>query len=1207
MELRPYQQEAYEVTLKKFEETDTALCVMATGLGKTIYFSHIADHFRKTGRIMIIAHREELIFQAQDKIQRITDQEADIEMGADWATGGWLKSDIVISTVQTQVSGRLGGRMTRFKPDEFSLLVIDECFPAGTLIDGVPIEKRKVGDRIRTFHHYQKSLCVNTITHVFKRKTDIIVEVKLMNGKKFVCTPNHPIFTLCGYKPAGKLLFCDMVLTIIPTEKEDYETQFDVPCMQETVPLRGQTPQNLLLAVSKKNKLSDGGKDEPEVRIGEDEEKQSDAQCGNQSEGFNHFKSKRMEASCSWWKWARIHISSIYIGLLFGLADGSCDTDKEGKTFWLSKLLQSGYRKLRLKSGCRGGRQQPQSACSEKARCKKSGLFEYVRVDSVTVFKRGSSERFEQLCPKGVVYNLEVENDNNYFVENTLVHNCHHAPAATYRRVIDHYKQNKNLKVLGVTATPDRKDGRAMGQIFNEVAYSYDIRDAIDDGWLVPIEQQSVFVKSLDYSEIKTTAGDLNGKELAGVLEFEENLHAIASPTIELTGSKKTLIFAASVAQAERLTEIINRHKPDQARFVYGKTPKETRREMFKAYADHRFQYLVNVGVATEGFDDPDIECVVLARPTKSRAFYTQMCLDDQTQILTENGWKAIYDPEIKARKIASFDTATGEITWERPYNVIKRKIQSNESYYGINSPSLDIVVTNQHDMIIKKRKSRKHLWSEWQKLTAQKVSQIKDLYKIPVAGKILADGVNLTDDELRFIGWVMTDGTINKTNGQIVITQGEHQPWLKQIEDCLIGCGFKYNKMIKDRQSQFKSSSKVVIFTVSFGKPRGRDAHLRGWGVLRQYLSKDFAHDLLQVSIRQFGVLLEAIHLGDGKKCANAKYIRRSYHISTGNETFADRLQMLCVTRGYRCNKSTHHNNQNPLWTLHIKKRTTRTIGGESATDRSVFKKIGNADNRKVWCVSVRTGAIVTRRNGKVAIVGNCGRGTRPLEGLVDQFDDAVERREAIAGSRKSSLEVIDFVGNAGRHKLMTAADILGGKYDDDVVALAAENAAKESAATGKPVDVATELQAAEREIAKRQAAREDAAWRDKVKLRAFYSTATVNPFNVLDVNPVREAPWHKGKQPTRKQLAYLHDKGVNTDGMSFTHASQVIDTLFKRQQTGKPTYKQTRQLYKRGIDTTKITFEQASKMMGELANNRWQTPVRWYKLDCYSRRKGA
>jgi len=206
-----------------------------------------------------------------------------------------------------------------------------------------------------------------------------------------------------------------------------------------------------------------------------------------------------------------------------------------------------------------------------------------------------------------------------------VIDEAHHAVASTYRRVIEHYRTNPALQVLGVTATPDRADEEALGKVFDAVAWEYDIRFGITDGWLVPIQQRMVHVDGLDLSQVRTTAGDLNGADLARVMEYETTLHEIAAPTIELVGGRKTLVFAASLAHAERLCEILNRHRADSARWVHGGTPKPERRQLLRDYAKRKFQYLVNVGVATEGFDDPSIEVVVMARPTKSRALYTQM------------------------------------------------------------------------------------------------------------------------------------------------------------------------------------------------------------------------------------------------------------------------------------------------------------------------------------------------------------------------------------------------------------------------------------------------------------------------------------------------------------------------------------------------------------------------------------------------------
>lgn len=205
-----------------------------------------------------------------------------------------------------------------------------------------------------------------------------------------------------------------------------------------------------------------------------------------------------------------------------------------------------------------------------------------------------------------------------------IIDEAHHAVAASYRRVIDYYRTNLGLKIVGVTATPDRADEEALGQIFDSVAFDYEILDAIHEGYLVPIRQRMIEVQGLDYSQIRTTAGDLNGADLAKVMESEKNLHGIAWPTVEMAGSRRALVFATTVAHAERLAEIFQRHGRS-ANWICGKTPKDDRRRILQEFADGRTQFLVNVGCLTEGFDDPGVELVVIGRPTKSRCLYAQM------------------------------------------------------------------------------------------------------------------------------------------------------------------------------------------------------------------------------------------------------------------------------------------------------------------------------------------------------------------------------------------------------------------------------------------------------------------------------------------------------------------------------------------------------------------------------------------------------
>lgn len=207
-----------------------------------------------------------------------------------------------------------------------------------------------------------------------------------------------------------------------------------------------------------------------------------------------------------------------------------------------------------------------------------------------------------------------------------IIDEAHHAVAKTYQNIINYMTQNPGLRVLGVTATPDRADEEALGQVFKSVAFDYEILDAIHDGWLVPITQQLVHVTDLDFSHIRTTAGDLNGADLAAVMEAESNLQGVAGSLCQIMGDRKTLVFTVSVKQAEVMSEIFNRFKPGCSTWVCGETPKDIRRQVVSDYAAGKFQVVCNCDCFTEGFDDPAVEVVAMARPTKSRAKYAQMC-----------------------------------------------------------------------------------------------------------------------------------------------------------------------------------------------------------------------------------------------------------------------------------------------------------------------------------------------------------------------------------------------------------------------------------------------------------------------------------------------------------------------------------------------------------------------------------------------------
>lgn len=202
---------------------------------------------------------------------------------------------------------------------------------------------------------------------------------------------------------------------------------------------------------------------------------------------------------------------------------------------------------------------------------------------------------------------------------------AHRCVSATYRDLINYFRTNNpDIKILYVTATSDRADESALGQVC-ETAFDYKILDAIHDGWLLPIEQQFVSLGPLDFSHVRTTAGDLNNADLAAVMEVEENMQGVAAAAIEMIGDRRTLIFTASVKQAETVSNILNRHKSGICEWVCGKTNKDVRKDINSRFESGQIQVLANCGIYTEGYDNPAVEIIVMAKPTKSRALYTQM------------------------------------------------------------------------------------------------------------------------------------------------------------------------------------------------------------------------------------------------------------------------------------------------------------------------------------------------------------------------------------------------------------------------------------------------------------------------------------------------------------------------------------------------------------------------------------------------------
>ena len=580
------------------------------------------------------------------------------------------------------------------------------------------------------------------------------------------------------------------------------------------------------------------------------------------------------------------------------------------------------------------------------------------------------------------------------YFKTIIIDECHHSMSDTYKKIINYFD---NAYVLGVTATPDRADEQDLSEIFPVTAFEYSIKDAIKDGFLSPIKTKFIKTK-LNLKDINFRSGDYAPEEVGAMLE--NSLEKLAKEIKKNCKDRKTVVFVPLVSTARKFEEIFN-NLGMKAISVAGED--KDRKERIEAFAKNEFNVIISSLLLGEGWDCPSVNCVVCLRPTESRGLY---CLDEETEILTQNGWKKdVQTGEI----VASYNINEKKIVYSPALNVIRRPLEEDECFYHFSNNYVDFRVTNKHRMIFKTRNAaRKN--KEYKIDTIENIVGFKDGIYLPIASHNQFKGVNLTDEEIKFIAWVITDGCINKANNAIQISQSTKHPWCEEISQILDKCNLKYGCDLRNGNTNFKSSAPLKRWWISKGTPRGTFKERRGWGYLEEYLSKDISPLLFQMNDHQFEIFLETINLADGNKFETKEWKKQSYDISKGNKKFIENLQIMAIQRGYKANVTTFIKNKiNPLYTIHIKKKDFACINSASDNRTKIIKENYKPEN--CWCITTELGTIITRRNGKVTIMGNCqiiGRGLR-----------------LSPETNKTDCLVLDFLWLTGHHSLCRPASL--------------------------------------------------------------------------------------------------------------------------------------------------------------------------------------
>ncbi|MBX2897238.1 MAG: DEAD/DEAH box helicase family protein [Cyclobacteriaceae bacterium] len=296
-----------------------------------------------------------------------------------------------------------------------------------------------------------------------------------------------------------------------------------------------------------------------------------------------------------------------------------------------------------------------------------------------------------------------------------IIDEAHHIPAETYIDLLNYYSSSDTL-ILGVTATPQRTDGRGFSEVFNTLIQSRSIKEFIELGYLADV----VHYKTSSYYEIKTrlkdipidkTTNDFDEEMLGQLMIGDEYMSDAVESYFKYRGDhKRAIVFAVNIKHSESLVDRF-RSRGVKAAHLDSKTGKEARENILRDFSNGIISVLCNVGIVTEGFDCPDAEIVQLVRPTKSITLYLQQvgrvlrpkqngrhalildsacCYDEFGSVKLERNWTLEPEDNAPLYRISETNSIEGPETTKEPGEMDIEMIQVDKPESSFNNCKID-------------------------------------------------------------------------------------------------------------------------------------------------------------------------------------------------------------------------------------------------------------------------------------------------------------------------------------------------------------------------------------------------------------------------------------------------------------------------------------------------------------------------------------
>lgn len=264
-----------------------------------------------------------------------------------------------------------------------------------------------------------------------------------------------------------------------------------------------------------------------------------------------------------------------------------------------------------------------------KALAKKNEIHNVLIMVPTTTLKNDWKKRVENLDKS---LNIEIKFYNTVFQEKNsldksyydyiVFDEAHHAQAANCKKTLQYFTPKY---LIGLTATPERLDRKKLDEIFGEYESKLTLRDAIEKGVISNIRCYRL-ISNIDLSEVRYNGKDYNYADLEKTLIVDSRNELIVKTIKKYFSPKKDfykqgIVFCVNINHCKKLEKMLN-EQGITAKAVYGSN--KSNDEIFEKYKNKEIQFLLSCQIISEGWDCPQTEVVVMARPTLSKVLYLQ-------------------------------------------------------------------------------------------------------------------------------------------------------------------------------------------------------------------------------------------------------------------------------------------------------------------------------------------------------------------------------------------------------------------------------------------------------------------------------------------------------------------------------------------------------------------------------------------------------